>query len=127
MTVSLSDECIVLVFIKVVGPNSPENGVPGEQRSIPSSGELKGALGGPLTWWILWTGYCVLFMASMGQHSLQIKLLSKGNNYLSSMRSVSYLSCHLTYAYVQGVILVNLIISITFHYSSFPVCLHMSV
>ena len=32
-------------------------------------------------------------LASVGQHDLRIEAFNKGNTYLSSMRSVSYLSC----------------------------------
>ena len=67
------------------------------QRSMHSSGELKGALRGPITcsdpvglWW------CLIHesqdLASLGR-DLRIMALNKGNSYLPSMRSVSYLSC----------------------------------
>ena len=46
-----------------------------------------------------WTGELFIIihefhdLATIGQHGLQIKVLNKGNTYLSSMRSISYTSC----------------------------------
>ena len=40
-------------------------------------------------------------LSSVGQHNLRIKTLNKSNTYLSSMRSVSYLHCRETCAYIQ--------------------------
>ena len=42
-------------------------------------------------------------LTSMGQHDLRINAFNKGNTYISSMRSVSYLSCR----YNAGVIRVQ--------------------
>ena len=61
--------------------------------------ELKGALRGPTTCsapvGIIDWG-CLIHeshdLAFVGQHDLRIQALNKGNTYLSSMRSVSYLS-----------------------------------
>ena len=55
------------------------------------------------------------------------KEFNKGNTYLSSIRSVNYLSCHQTYAYIQGVTWLNLDIIIMLQGSTFPVHSHMSV
>ena len=43
-----------------------------------------------------------LTSVSLWQHNLQINALNKGNTYLPSMRSISYIRCY-TYAYIQRV------------------------
>ena len=69
---------------------------------------------------MLWpSGHCRLERCLVhdfcGQHNLQIKALNKGNTYLSIMKP----------AYIQGVIRLNLNISITLQVSSFPVHSHI--
>ena len=58
-------------------------------------------------------------LVTVGQHELWIKSLNKCNTYLSSMRSVSYLSCRQAiYTYIEGV--ENLVLSITLIVLMFP-------
>ena len=56
-----------------------------------------------LTRWALWIIPKSHYMVYVGQHDFRIKTLNKGNTYLSSMRSVSYLRCCWTCAYIQEV------------------------
>ena len=79
-----------------------------------------------LTQWPLWTGLCLIHeeLPSVGQHNLQIKAFNKGNTYLSSLRSGSFLGCHV---FIQKVIQVDLVMSIKFQVNSLAVSSHMSV
>ena len=73
-------------------------------RSIHSSGELKRCIAKTANMFLPGVHYglgrCLIHesqdLASVGQHDLRIKALNKGNLYLPSMRSVSYLSCRRT-------------------------------
>ena len=62
-------------------------------------------------------GRCLIHKS---QDLASVGVFNKGNSYLLSMRSSNYISCRKTYAYIQGVIWVNIIGIITLQGSSFP-------
>ena len=59
-------------------------------------------------------------LAYARQLDLRIKALNKANTYLPFMKSVNYISCRLTYTYIQGVTQAKLVISITLQGKLFP-------